>query len=71
MNMRLSNYAECDFNDEGPGYDFTRYLAQSVAEHMKISDDKWVIEQVIDIEAPAIVEKLVKMVPEILGLRNQ
>jgi len=71
MNERLSNYAHCEFKDMAPSYDFTRYLAQCIAGHMKISDDKWVVEQVIDIEAPAIIEKIVRVSQDVLGLRNK
>ena len=71
MNERLSNYADCEFNDKQPSYDFTRYLAQCIAEHMKISDDKWVVEQVIDIEAPTIIEKIVRVAEDVLGLRSK
>ncbi len=71
MNDRLSNYADCEFNDNKPSYDFTRYLAQCIAGHMKISDDKWVVEQVIDIEAPTIIEKIVRVCEDVLGLRNK
>jgi hypothetical protein len=71
MNTRFANYAECDFNADGPSYTFTRYLASCVAEHMKISDDKWVIEQVMDIEAPEIVEKTMRMSEDMLGLKQR
>lgn len=69
MNTRFANYAECDFDSNGPSYAFTRYLAACVAEHMKISDDKWVVEQVMDIEAPEIVEKIMRMAGDMLGLK--
>ena len=52
LNDRLANYAECGFDDDGPAYDFLRYLAKNVSDIMSISDDKWVLEQVMDIEAP-------------------
>lgn len=69
MNDRFQNYAECEFGDSGPSYEFTRYLAQKAAEHMQISDDKWVIEQVIDIEAPPIAENIMRIAEDVLGLK--
>lgn len=69
MNLRLGEYAECDFNDEGPSYEFTRHLAHRVAEQLQLTDDKWVVEQVIDIEAPPIVEKIMRVAEDVLGLR--
>jgi len=71
LNERLSNYAECGFDeDEGPAYDFKRYLAQNVAEIMAITDDKWVLEQVMDIEAPELVERVRPVVRDVLGLQK-
>jgi hypothetical protein len=71
MNDRLANYAECSFENGEPGYDFIRYLGQTIAEIMSASDDKWVVEQVIDIEAPSVVEKITRVVTEVLGLRQR
>jgi len=68
LNERLSNYAECAFDDDGPGYDFTRYLAQNIAGIMVISDDKWVVEQVMDIEAPELVRRIQPVVRDVLGV---
>jgi hypothetical protein len=70
MNDRLANYAQCNFSSEdGPGYDFTRYLAHNVAEHLKLTDDKWVVEQVMDVEAPPVAEKIQRVTEDVLGLR--
>jgi len=71
MNDRLANYAECSFENGEPGYDFIRYLGQTIAEIMSASDGKWVVEQVIDIEAPSVVEKITRVVTEVLGLRQR
>ena len=69
LNDRLSNYAECGFDADGPGYDFKRYLGQKVAEVMAASDDKWVVEQVMDIEAPDLAERIWPMVRDTLGVK--
>lgn len=70
LNNRLSNYAECGFDDEGPAYDFKRYLAQNISEIMAETDNKWVVEQIIDIEAPEIIERIQPAVRDVLGLRK-
>lgn len=71
LNDRLSNYAECGFDEEeGPAYDFMRYLAQSVAEIMSASDDKWVLEQVMDIEAPELVARVRPVVSDVLSIKK-
>lgn len=69
LNDRLANYAECGFDEEqGPAYDFKRYLAQNVSGIMALSDDKWVLEQVMDIEAPELVERIRPVVRDVLGI---
>lgn len=69
LNDRLASYAECGFDDDGPGYDFLRYLAKNVAEIMAISDDKWVLEQVMDIEAPELVERIRPVVRDVFSIK--
>lgn len=68
MNERFANYAQCRF-ENGPSFEFTRYLALNVAEHLKLTDDKWVVEQVMDIEAPPVAEKIQRVAEDVLGLR--
>ena len=71
MNDGMANYAECSFKDGQPGYDFTRYLARNIADIMQATDEKWVVEQVMDVEAPNVVEKITSVVTEVLGLRQR
>jgi len=71
MNERMADYASCGFSDGAPGYDMTRYLAQNISQHMQQTDNKWVVEQIMDVEAPSIVEKIVSVVTEVLGLRQR
>lgn len=68
LNDRLANYAECSFDDNGPGYDFLRYLAKNISDIMSISDDKWVLEQVMDIEAPELVQRIEPVVRDVFNL---
>ena len=68
MNDRFTNYAECGFKN-GPSFEFTRYLALNVAQHLTLTDDKWVVEQVMDIEAPPVAEKIQRVAEDVLGLR--
>lgn len=69
LNERLANYAECSFEDDEPGYDFLRYLAKNVADIMSASDDKWVLEQVMDIEAPELVQRFQPVVRDVFALK--
>ena len=55
MNARFAEYAEFEYRDGAPGYACLRYFASRVAEPMAEGDNRWVIEQVIDVEAPEMV----------------
>ncbi len=70
LNERLGNYAACGFGEGGPGYDFNRYLGQQVAAVMASGDNKWVVEQVMDIEAVEMAEKIRPVVRDVLGVRD-
>ena len=71
LNERLANYSECGFDDDGPAYDFLRYLAKNISDIMSISDDKWVLEQVMDIEAPELVQRIQPVVRDVFSLKNK
>ena len=71
LNDRLANYAECGFDEDGPAYDFKRYLAQNISEIMAVTDNKWVIEQIIDIEAPELIERVQPVVRDVLGVKKK
>ncbi len=69
LNMRLADYAEFEFTEQGPSYAFLRYLGDKVSAAMAGTDNKWVLEQVMDIEAPQAVKHLKRAVAQVLGLK--
>ena len=71
LNHRFAEYAECPYSDaEGPGYAFRRVLGEKVADVLAASDNKWVVEQVMDIEAPRAVTTVQRLVIDVMGLRD-
>jgi len=69
LNDRSADYADCDFSaEEGPSYPMLLILAHNVAEVLSISDDKWVVQQIMEIEAPEVIEKFMPVVDQLLGL---
>jgi len=64
MNARFGEYAEFEYPDGEPGYACLRYFASRVAEAMAEGDNRWVIEQVMDVEAPEMVRLVKKLVEE-------
>ena len=54
FNIRAQEYANFSFDNEEPGYQFRCYLGERVLAVMGDSqDNRWVIDQVMDIEIPA------------------
>jgi len=70
INERSANYADCDFTEEGPSYPMLRYLAHNIADVLSATDDKWVVEQIMDIEAPEVIDRIMPVVDQLLGLKN-
>jgi hypothetical protein len=70
LNARFGEYAECEFSlTGGPGYAFLRTLGDKIADAMAATDSKWVVEQVMDIEAPEAVKQIRKLVHEVMGVK--
>lgn len=69
LNARAADYAEFDFVNYYPSYGFLRYLGEKISEAMAATDNKWVIEQVIEIEAPEAMKPIKKLVGEVLGIK--
>jgi hypothetical protein len=58
LNERLDAYSEFSLVEGAPSYPMLRYFATSVDAVMGGEDNKWVIETVIEVEAPAVVKPL-------------
>ena len=69
LNARSLDYAEFEFNDMQPSYTFVRYLGEKVSQAMQATDSKWVLEQVVDVEAPVAIAAVKKMVGAALGVK--
>ncbi len=71
LNIRLADYAEFPYSDaEGLSYASKRYLGEKISDLMQTTDNRWVIEQVIDIEAPEIIKSAKRLITDVLGLRH-
>ncbi|MDX1374473.1 MAG: hypothetical protein R3357_02845 [Burkholderiales bacterium] len=64
MNARFNEYAEFEYRDGDPGYACLRYFASRVADAMTEGDNRWVIEQMMDVEAPEMVRLVKKLVEQ-------
>lgn len=68
LNTRFEEYAEYECPAGEPGYPCLRFFATKVADAMagadNSGDNKWVVEQMMDIEAPAMVRLVKKLVDQ-------
>ncbi|MCK5308072.1 MAG: hypothetical protein KAJ73_05620 [Zetaproteobacteria bacterium] len=67
LNMRAADYAECPMPDGEPGYAFKRYFGESVRAVMGEKDNKWVTDQVMEIEVPETLPPLRKTLRELFA----
>lgn len=66
LNDRFEDYAQFDYVDRDPGYACVRYFGSKVSDAMASSDNKWVLEHMMEIEAPEMVRLIKKLVDEVV-----
>jgi hypothetical protein len=64
LNARFEDYAGFEYPAGEPGYPCLRFFATQVSDAMAEGDNKWVVEQMIDIEAPEMVRLVKKLVEQ-------
>jgi hypothetical protein len=64
LNARFAEYAGFEYRGGEPGYPCLRFFAGKVADAMASGDNKWVLEQVMDIEAPEMVRLAAKLIEQ-------
>jgi hypothetical protein len=62
LNARFAEYAGFAYAGAEPGYPCLRFFAAKVADAMASGDNKWVVEQMMDIEAPEMVRLVSKLI---------
>jgi hypothetical protein len=66
LNERAGDYAEFAFSDNEPGFAFRRYFGENVRKVMGERDNKWITDQVMDIEVPEALKPLRKALRDLL-----
>lgn len=64
LNTRFGEYAGFAYAGAEPGYPCLRFFAAKVADAMASGDNKWVVEQMMDIEAPEMVRLVAKLIEQ-------
>jgi len=68
LNKRFDEYAEFGYTEGRPGYEAMRFLGHTVMTLLgEDQTNRWVIDQVMDIDAPAIVDQNVKSLNRLFG----
>jgi hypothetical protein len=65
LNKRGADYAECPMPDGEPGYAMKRYFGECVSAVMGEKDNKWITDQVMEIEVPEALPPLNKALKEL------
>lgn len=66
LNERFEDYARFEYSERDPGYACLRYFGSTVSDAMASSDNKWVLEQMMEIEAPEMVRLVKKLVDAVI-----
>ena len=64
LNARFETYAGFECPGGEPGFPCLRFFAAKVDDAMASSGNKWVVEQIMDIEAPEMVHLIKKLVDQ-------
>jgi len=62
LNRRTEDYATFEFPPEEPNYAIKRYLANVIRERMEDQDKTWILDQVIEFQAPEAIETVQKLI---------
>ena len=60
FNRRGAEYADFDYDEKGPDFGFKRCFAACLRDGLPEKDKLWVVDQVMDIEAPEALKSLEK-----------
>ena len=72
LNQRLNAYAECswDGDKDMPGFQYKRDFGDFISHEMGARDNKWITDQIIEIEVPEMMENLKKSKYEMVDGRS-
>lgn len=62
LNRRTEDYETFEFPPDAPNYAIKRYLANVTRERMEAHDQTWIIDQIIEFQAPEAIETVQKLI---------
>lgn len=66
LNARFDAYSTFEYAGRAPGFACLRFFAGQVDEAMAPAGNKWVVEQVLDLEAPEMVRAMEKLIDQVV-----
>jgi len=69
-NARSQDYSDYEFKDGEPNYLFMRYFAEKIQQAMTAADEKWIVQQMCEIQAPKAFKALNKSVKELVSVQQ-
>ena len=66
LNRQADGYADFEYTDAGPSYNFTRYLGYCMDGIASEKDNGWIVDQMITVEAPEAAETIEKTMRNLL-----
>ncbi len=67
-NQRSKDYSDYDFTSNEPSYHFLRYFSEKVKLAMTDIDAKWIVQQMIEIQAPKAFKKIAQSVDDLVSV---
>ena len=69
-NDRSKDYADYEFIDGEPNYHFLRYFGEKIQKAMTKADEKWIVQQMVEIQAPKSFKAIKKSVDELVAVEQ-
>lgn len=69
-NSRSQDYSDYAFQDGEPNYLFMRYFGEKIQQAMTATDDKWIIQQMVEIQAPKAFKAIQKSVNDLVAVKQ-
>ncbi|CAC9616180.1 hypothetical protein [uncultured Gammaproteobacteria bacterium] len=67
-NQRSKDYSDYGFTSNEPSYHFLRYFSEKVKLAMTDVDAKWIVQQMIEIQAPKAFKKIAQSVDDLVSV---
>ena len=68
--QRAQDYGNYEFLKQQPSYHLLRYFAKKIQQAMTAADSKWIVQQMVEIQAPKAFKAIKKSVDELVSAKD-